>query len=88
VQDEDAAIAAVIDAAEVKWLEYRFPLPRINQRLDFCVPSLIIIFNFACREDQPPNRGRFTGRPYGNAQILFLEYHVLLSYNCASSSNR
>jgi hypothetical protein len=27
VQDEDAAIAAVIDAAEVKWLEYRVPLP-------------------------------------------------------------
>ena len=41
----------------------------------------MIIFNGACREERPSNRGQaggFMGRHYGNAAILFLQYHVFL----------
>jgi hypothetical protein len=75
VKDEDATIAAVIDAAELKWLEYNISFSRIYEQLGFLAPSLMIIFNGTCRDEQSSNRGqaagRFTsGRHNGNAEIL------------------
>ena len=84
VQDEDASITAVIDAAELKWLVYHIPFPHRNQYLVFLVPCLMMIsFGGACREEQPYKRGQASGRftsvrHYGNAEILLLQFHVLL----------